>query len=541
MTDADLPTPPSDNDAGPPESHSLPDIDKLFPILPQSEFSPLDDQDDQDDQAETEEQREKERFESISSDDTGDTVAPHSPADDADEDSEETASLEPAGPSAVVRYGLMGFLGEFRYKLKRPVRPGNKVVVRTDRGVELGDVVTLVNRPGANGTDDESPAGSRISSNALDQFLKTSSENYPFRRGGRVLRIANQQDLIDFRHLHSSASEESKYCKEQIQKRNLPMRLVKAEHMLGGERIVFYFTAESRVDFRSLVRDLASQFRTRIEMRQVGARDEARLVADYERCGRPCCCREFLKDLKPVSMRMAKVQKATLDPTKISGRCGRLMCCLRYEDECYEELKKTLPKRNTWVRTKMYLGCVVDGQIITQLVRLALYDGTFVVVPVEDILERNLPQPTEEELRDHAVKQAAAQRNEARKAAEAEAAALAAALKAHESRNAPAMDAPTETPAADGGEAPADPTKKKRRRGRRKKPAGDAKTQPAKNETEKKSSPQSRDKGNNAQSSGSDGQKKSPRRRRGRRRGKKPDSGGQSGGQNAPGGSNGGA
>jgi hypothetical protein len=122
----------------------------------------------------------------------------------------------------------------------------------------------------------------------------------------------------------------------------------------------------------------------------VGARDEARLVGDYERCGQRCCCQEYLKDLKPVSMRMAKVQKATLDPSKISGRCGRLMCCLRYEDECYKDLKKQLPRKNIWVRTTEYIGRVVDCQIITQLVRLQLKDNSYVAVPNESILERNI-------------------------------------------------------------------------------------------------------------------------------------------------------
>ena len=114
--------------------------------------------------------------------------------------------------------------------------------------------------------------------------------------------------------------------------------------MFGGERILFYFTAEERIDFRSMVRDLTTEYRTRIEMRQVGARDEARLLADYETCGREVCCKVFLKTLRPITMRMAKLQKATLDPTQVSGRCGRLKCCLRYEHVGYEELDKKLPR-----------------------------------------------------------------------------------------------------------------------------------------------------------------------------------------------------
>ena len=148
-----------------------------------------------------------------------------------------------------------------------------------------------------------------------------------------------------------------------------------------------------RVDFRSLVRDLAQDLHTRIELRQVGARDEARLTADYEKCGQHCCCKQFLKVLTPISMRAAKVQKATLDPTKISGRCGRLMCCLRYEDQMYEELRKKLPKRNTRVRTESGDAWVIDGQILTQLVLLQSDDGKREAVPLEKVLEFDRPKP----------------------------------------------------------------------------------------------------------------------------------------------------
>jgi len=171
------------------------------------------------------------------------------------------------------------------------------------------------------------------------------------------------------------------------------MKLVTVEHLLGGERIIFYFLAEHRVDFRELVHRLASQYHTRIEMRQVGARDEARLVGDYERCGQVCCCKEFLKGLQPVSMRMAKTQKATLDPSKISGRCGRLMCCLRYEDDCYRDLKKRLPHKNIWVRTDDLVGRVVATQILTQLVQVQLPNNSRVVIANEDIIERNVEPP----------------------------------------------------------------------------------------------------------------------------------------------------
>ena len=311
-------------------------------------------------------------------------------------------------PSVVVRYGAMDMTGEFKYgKLKAFPTVGTKVVIRTDRGVELGTVLAPVTRK-------NQPARPRtITDEKLKAFLKESGPDFPFRRTGRVLRIANQQDIVDFRHLEDSSAEAGKYCRGQIKELKLPMRLIKVEHLLGGERIVFYFTAENRVDFRELVRILASQYRTRIEMRQVGARDEAHLVADYERCGQRCCCKQYLKILKPVSMRMAKIQKATLDPSKISGRCGRLMCCLRYEDEAYDDLRKNLPRKNSWLRTEHFIGRVQDAQILTQLIKLWLPDNSIEVVHVDDIIERDIAQPTEEQLKEAAIKTAAAKREAA--------------------------------------------------------------------------------------------------------------------------------
>lgn len=324
---------------------------------------------------------------------TADASSPSPPSGASSETAETKVSptaSEPEQPSPhgtdglVVRYGQMGFTGQFRHNLDPAPKPGESVVVRTERGVELGEVVACV-------CENDCPRC--ISSDRLKEYLRANGPDYPFRRDGKVLRRANHQDIIDHRHLNSSAGDEQAFCREQIRQLGLGMKLVSVEHLLGGERIVFYFSAEGRVDFRELVRRLAGQYRTRIEMRQVGARDEARLVGDYERCGRRCCCQEFLKDLKPVSMRMAKTQKATLDPSKISGRCGRLMCCLRYEDTGYEEMRKKLPKRNTWVRVADRVGKVVETQILTQLVRLLLPDGTKLTVANEEISERNVDPP----------------------------------------------------------------------------------------------------------------------------------------------------
>ena len=321
------------------------------------------------------------------------------------------AAEQPDAATLICRYGLMRQVGEFRHNLDPTPRIGAKVVVRTERGVEIAEVLLHVRDSleeascqtcGMAKADGLAPvldgasvwaAGCRSMSRArLKEFLATTGPDYPFGRG-QVLRLANHQDLVDQRHLESGAQEEGAFCRQQIRELGLGMRLVTVEHLLGGERIIFYFSSENRVDFRELVRRMAGQYRTRIEMRQVGARDEARLVADFERCGQQCCCQRLLKDLKPVSMRMAKMQKATLDPSKISGRCGRLMCCLRYEDAGYEELRKLLPRKNTWVRTERVLGRVIDTQIITQLVRLELVDNTQVVVPSDEIIERNVPAP----------------------------------------------------------------------------------------------------------------------------------------------------
>jgi len=327
------------------------------------------------------------------------TFAPaDAPASTADAQAEPDAQAEkdgtgassadlsrPPRPTAVVRYGAMRSIGEFRHNSETPIPRGTKVVIRSERGVELGEVVV----PICAECDRR-----HLTSDQLKQFIRDNGPDYPFRRDGRVLRLANPQDVIDYRHLEQSAREATAYCRQIIRDLSLDMRLIAVEHLLGGESLVFYFAAEHRVDFREMVRMLACQYRTRIEMRQVGARDEARLVADYERCGQQCCCQSFMKDLRPVSMRMAKTQKATLDPSKISGRCGRLMCCLRYEDATYEQLRKKLPRKNTWIRTAGGVaGRVLDAQIITQLVKIQLADSTFQTVANEDIVERDIEAP----------------------------------------------------------------------------------------------------------------------------------------------------
>jgi cell fate regulator YaaT (PSP1 superfamily) len=182
-------------------------------------------------------------------------------------------------------------------------------------------------------------------------------------------------------------------AQQEARNSNLEMKVVECEYLFGGDRAIFYFTAEGRVDFRGLVKTLSHDLQTRIKMHQVGARDEARLLADFETCGQEVCCKKFLKSLKPVTMRMAKLQRATLDPTKVSGRCGRLKCCLRYEHEGYEELDAKLPRKGEKIKLVDGYGTVVDRQILTQLLRVARPEGGGVVAVVnEDVVERKLKE-----------------------------------------------------------------------------------------------------------------------------------------------------
>ena len=294
----------------------------------------------------------------------------------------------PPPKTLIVRYGYLRELGEFPSDLTHKVCCGTKLVIRTDRGTELAEMLTTT-CPNGGGVD-----GGGITHEKLIGYIsKSGGKDYAFTDAGHVLRVATAQDLAEQAKLDENNRKHIDLARDLVDRHRLPMKVIAVEHVLGGERVLFYFTSEQRVDFRALVRDLAHELHTRIELRQIGARDEARLVADFEKCGQHCCCKQFLKSLAPISMRAAKVQKATLDPTKISGRCGRLMCCLRYEDQVYEELRKKLPHRNTRVRTEKGDAWVVDGQILTQLVLCQYDDGKREAVPMEKILEFNRPKP----------------------------------------------------------------------------------------------------------------------------------------------------
>ncbi len=190
----------------------------------------------------------------------------------------------------------------------------------------------------------------------------------------KILRIATEKDEKINEENIKKEKRAFEICQQKIQEHGLDMQLVSAECAFDESKIIFFFTADGRVDFRELVKNLASVFRTRIELRQIGVRDKAKMVGGLGICGRPFCCKEFLDDFQPVSIKMAKTQNLSLNPTKISGTCGRLMCCLKYEQEAYEDLLKTSPKNESFVDTVDGRGTVVDVNLLRQTVRVRMED-----------------------------------------------------------------------------------------------------------------------------------------------------------------------
>jgi len=295
----------------------------------------------------------------------------------------------------LVRYGRMDTLGSFEHNETYIPKLPTRIVVKTDRGLELGHLVGQL-APYKTGQF-------KLSNDQLKEYFHDAHVDFFDKPPGKVIRYATAEDISEERHLQKITEEEIECCKRFTKEMNLPMKIVDAEHIFGGERIIFYFMSDTRVDFRELVKKLAHEYQTRIEMHQIGSRDEARLLGDVESCGQQCCCKRFLKVLKPVNMRMAKMQKATLDPSKISGYCGRLKCCLRYEDKTYTELKKRLPKKNTKVKTEYGQGKVVDSQILTQLVVVEHDDGRRAAFPVEELEIPSSPEPTAKKKQDSAL------------------------------------------------------------------------------------------------------------------------------------------
>ena len=189
----------------------------------------------------------------------------------------------------------------------------------------------------------------------------------------KVLRRATPQDEKTIQENRAKEKRAFEVCQQKIAEHGLDMQLVNAEVAFDGSKILFYFTADERVDFRELVKNLASVFRTRIELRQIGVRDKARMVGGLGICGRPFCCASFLDDFQPVSIKMAKTQNLSLNPTKISGTCGRLMCCLKYEQDAYESLLKITPKNGALVQTDEGPGTVVDVNLLTGVLKVSLH------------------------------------------------------------------------------------------------------------------------------------------------------------------------
>lgn len=228
------------------------------------------------------------------------------------------------------------------------LKNGQKVIVETARGVECGEVA-LENR--------------EVDPESLVSPLKS------------IIRVATDKDLAICEANRKKEKEAFKICLNKIAKHKLEMKLIDVEYTFDNNKILFYFTADGRVDFRELVKDLASVFRTRIELRQIGVRDESKILGGLGVCGRPFCCSTFLGDFQPVSIKMAKEQSLSLNPSKISGTCGRLMCCLKYEQDVYEKLLRTSPKMGAFVKTPDGNGFVIDLNLLTGTYRVRLKDN----------------------------------------------------------------------------------------------------------------------------------------------------------------------
>ena len=257
---------------------------------------------------------------------------------------------------------------------------GEKVIVETARGIECGEVA-IANRE----IDDE----------GIVKPLKT------------VIRIATEEDrIITIKPKRENKAKEKKafkLCLEKIEKHKLDMKLVDVEYTFDNNKILFYFTADGRVDFRELVKDLASVFKTRIELRQIGVRDEAKMLGGLGICGRPFCCSSFLGEFQPVSIKMAKEQGLSLNPTKISGTCGRLMSCLKYEQNAYEDLIRITPRVGAYVSTSEGKGTVTEISLLTGLVKVRLdkaSDGAPMVFEREAVRVLKDARPQKEDYAD---------------------------------------------------------------------------------------------------------------------------------------------
>ncbi len=226
-----------------------------------------------------------------------------------------------------------------------PVQLGQKVIVETARGIELGEV-------------------------ALANKMVEDSEIVSPLKG--LVRVATEEDLRRAEQHRQKEKEAFAICSECIEKHDIDMHLVDAEYTFDGAKLMFYFTSDGRVDFRELLKELARIFRTRIDLRQIGVRDEAKMLGGIGICGRPFCCSSFLEEFQPVSIKMAKEQSLSLNPMKISGACGRLMCCLKYEQAAYEDLTKRVPPVGSLVETPDGRGVVTEATLLRERVKVHL-------------------------------------------------------------------------------------------------------------------------------------------------------------------------
>ena len=228
------------------------------------------------------------------------------------------------------------------------LKEGDVVIVEFDRGLDYGQIISA-------------PEG--------ETSIKAKGS------AKKILRLATESDLKQVEENKKKAKDASRTCVKKIQEHKLEMKLIAAEYSFDRSKIIFYFTAEGRVDFRNLVKDLAKIFKARIELRQIGVRDEAKLFGGYSCCGRPLCCTTFLKDFEPVTIKMAKEEGLPLNPPKISGLCGRLMCCLSYEYETYKILSKGLPREGERITTQEGKGKVVSVNVFKRTATVELEDG----------------------------------------------------------------------------------------------------------------------------------------------------------------------
>ncbi len=259
----------------------------------------------------------------------------------------------------IVRHGAMRLMGEYDPAQSTYVK-GATVIIQTPRGQESGEILC----------------------ESTDETLKWLVDSTL----GTIVREATTQDNQRIAQNKKVEARALETCAKFSEKRGIQLAMVDVELLFGAERLIFYYLSESRIDFRDLVKDLAREFQTRIEMRQIGIRDEAKLLADFGDCGKPVCCNSHMIEMPPVSMKMARMQKASLDPAKISGRCGRLKCCLRFEQDVYDLHQKDLPELGSLITTEKGRGRVLAQEILSRRILVEFEDGRRISVMHSEVL-----------------------------------------------------------------------------------------------------------------------------------------------------------